>query len=105
MGSTAGDAVYRFAGFTIDAARGVLSSDNDGEIELRYKSFELLRLLIENAGLLLDRDRINQAIWPDVIVNDNGIAQCVREIRLALHDHAQRSSGQCHAEAISLLPR
>ena len=89
MDTTAGDAVYRFEGFMIDLARGLLLHDNGEEVQLRHKSFELLRLFVENPGSLLDRDRINQAIWPDVIVNDNGVAQCVRDVRLALHDDAQ----------------
>lgn len=89
MNTIAGDVVYRFEGFTIDVTRGLLLQDNGEAVELRHKSFELLRLFVENAGRLLDRDRINQAIWPDVIVNDNGITQCVRDIRRALHDDTQ----------------
>jgi adenylate cyclase len=89
MDTADGDAVYRFEGFMLDVARGLLLNDNGKEIELRHKSFELLRLFVENAGTLLNRDQINQAIWPDVIVNDNGIAQCIRDIRLALHDGGQ----------------
>jgi len=89
MDTTAGDAVYRFEGFTIDVARGLLLHDHGKEVQLRHKSFELLRLFVENPGTVLNRDRINQAIWPDIIVNDNSITQCVRDIRRALHDDAQ----------------
>ena len=89
MDTAEGRAVYRFESFAIDVARSLLLKDDGKEIELRHKSFELLRLFVENAGTLLDRDRIYQAIWPDVVVNDNGIAQCIRDIRLALNDDAQ----------------
>ena len=89
MDTVVRDAVYRFEGFIMDLARGLLLTDDGEEVELRHKSFELLRLFVENAGCLLDRDRINQVIWPDVIVNDNGITQCIRDIRRALHDDAQ----------------
>jgi adenylate cyclase len=89
MDTTAGEVVYRFDGFMIDVARGLLLHDNGEEVPLRHKSFTLLRLFVENPGRLLDRDRINQAIWPDVIVNESGITQCVRDIRLALQDDAQ----------------
>jgi adenylate cyclase len=89
MDTTAGDAVYRFENFTINVARGLLLCDNSEEVQLRHKSFELLRLFVENPGCLLGRDRINQAIWPDAIVDDNSITQCVRDIRRALHDDAQ----------------
>jgi len=89
MDTAVRDAVHRFEGFTMDLARGLLLNDNGEAVELRHNSFELLRLFVENAGCLLDRDRINQAIWPDVTVNDNGITQCIRDIRRALHDDAQ----------------
>ena len=57
---------------------------------MRPKSFALLQLLVENAGRLLDRDAIMAAVWPDVFVTDNSITQCVRDIRRALGDEAQR---------------
>ena len=79
-------AVYRFAGFTLDTVRRELSQDGLGVIELRPKALELLRLFVENAGAVLERDRITQAIWPDAIVEDNGITQCIRDIRRALQD-------------------
>ena len=41
------------------------------EVPLRPKSFALLRLLVENAGRLLDRDAIMAAVWPDVMVTDD----------------------------------
>jgi adenylate cyclase len=89
MDTTAGDAVYRFEGFIIDLARGRLLHNSDELVDLRNKSFELLRLFVENQGSLLDRDQINRAIWPDVTVRENGITQCVRDIRRALRDDAQ----------------
>ena len=89
MDTAAGDAVYRVEGFTIHVKSGMLLNGDGEVVQLRHKSFELLRLFVENAGHLLDYDRINQAIWPNVIVNDNSITQCVRDIRRALHDDAQ----------------
>ncbi len=57
---------------------------------LRRQSFELLRLLVENAGRLLDRDAINRTIWGEIVVSDDSIAQCIRDIRRALGDEAQQ---------------
>jgi adenylate cyclase len=48
----------------------------------------LLCHLTANAGRLIGRDEIHQAIWPGVFVTDDSIAQCVREIRVALNDAA-----------------
>jgi DNA-binding winged helix-turn-helix (wHTH) protein len=89
MEPVAVNSVYRFEGFVLDLARGALLTTIGEEIPLRRKSFELLRLLVKNAGRLLDRDTINQAIWPDVTVGDDGITQCIGDIRRALGDDAQ----------------
>src|SRR5277367_6731574 len=83
-------ATYRFAGFVLDVRRGSLRTAAGEELPLRRQSFELLRLLVENAGRLLDRDTINRAIWSDVAVTDDSITQCVRDIRRAIGDDAQR---------------
>ena len=76
----------RFDRFVLHFARGVLLSVDGQEITLRPKAFALLKFLVENAGRLLDRDTIMQAIWPDRIIADDGITQCVRDIRRALGD-------------------
>ncbi|MFO1037242.1 MAG: AAA family ATPase [Geminicoccaceae bacterium] len=81
---------WRFDRFTLDLGRGTLLGPDGDEILLRPKSFALLRLLVENAGRLLDRDRIMAAVWPNVVVTDESITQCVRDIRKALCDEAQQ---------------
>ena len=81
---------YRFEDFVLDLARGTLLTTAGHEIPLRRKSFQLLRLLVENVGQLLDRDGIYRAIWTDLAVSDDSITQCIHEIRRALGDKAQR---------------
>jgi adenylate cyclase len=80
---------YQFEGFLLDLTRGALLTASGEEVRLRHKSFDLLCLFVVNAGRLLDRDRINQAVWSDLIVSNDSIAQCVRDIRRALGDEAQ----------------
>ena len=84
----AAEAVYRFDGFVLDLMRGTLLNTSGKELHLRNKAFRLLGLFLENAGYL-DRGTINQTIWPDVTVGDEGITQCVRDIRRALGDDRQ----------------
>jgi DNA-binding winged helix-turn-helix (wHTH) protein len=83
-------AAYRFDRFTLDLVRGALLVSDRVELPLRPKSFALLRLLVENAGRLLDRDTIMQAVWPDVFVSDDSITQCIRDIRRVLGDESHR---------------
>jgi DNA-binding winged helix-turn-helix (wHTH) protein len=84
-----GEKVFLFEGFTLDLRRGCLRS-RDREIELRPKSFEVLRHLVENAGRLVSKEELIQAVWPNVIVTDESLVRCVSDVRLALQDHAQR---------------
>jgi class 3 adenylate cyclase/predicted ATPase len=82
-------AAYRFDRFTLDPDRGALLGPDGTELTLRPKSFALLQLFVENAGRLLDRDAIMNAVWPDVFVSDDSITQCVRDIRRAFGDESQ----------------
>jgi DNA-binding winged helix-turn-helix (wHTH) protein len=81
--------IYCFEGFTLDLHRGCLVSA-DGERALRPKSFEVLCHLVENAGRLVSKDELVSAIWPRVIVNDDSLARCISEVRLAIGDRQQR---------------
>jgi adenylate cyclase len=76
---------YRFDRFTLDLAQGCLLSDNQS-VELRPKSFEVLRHLVENSGRLVSKDELLDAIWPNVCVSDGSLKQCVSEVRHALGD-------------------
>jgi adenylate cyclase len=76
--------VYRFSSFVLDAGRGALLTADEAEIPLRAKSFALLRLMVENAGQLLARETIMEALWPNIFVTGDNITQCVHDVRRAL---------------------
>ena len=80
--------VFCFQGHTLDLRRGFLCRA-DQNVELRPKSFALLRYLVENAGRLVSKDELIVAVWGDVAVTDVSLARCVSDVRLALQDHAQ----------------
>ena len=61
----------------------------DRDVELRPKSFEVLRYLVENPGRLVSKEQLIKIVWPDVIVTDDSLTQCVSEIRHAIGDRAQ----------------
>jgi adenylate cyclase len=77
--------LYAFNGYTLDLNRGCLR-DAHGEIELRPKGFRLLCYLVQNAGRLISKDELVNAVWPNVIVGDDSLAQCMSELRNALND-------------------
>ena len=84
----ASEKIFCFRKFIFDLRRGCLRAD-DREVELRPKSFEVLRYLVENAGRLVPRDEIIEAVWPNVTVTDESLTRCVSDIRLALEDTDQ----------------
>jgi adenylate cyclase len=81
--------IFRFGKFILDLRRGCLRT-NDREVELRPKSFEVLRFLVENAGRLVLKGEVIKAVWPNVTVTDESLTRCVSDIRLALEDVDQR---------------
>jgi adenylate cyclase len=85
----AGRDVFSFEGYILDLTRGCVRSANR-EIELRPKSFELLSYLVTNAGRLISKDELVNAVWPNVIVSDDSLAQCVSDVRHALNDPDRR---------------
>jgi class 3 adenylate cyclase/predicted ATPase len=87
--SRVADKVFCFEGYTLDLRRGCLRSE-EREVELRPKSFEVLRYLVENAGRLVSKDELIGVVWPHVIVTDDSLTRCVSDVRLALHDQGQR---------------
>ena len=61
----------------------------DRAIELRPKSYEVLRLLADNAERVVSRDEL-AAVWRGRVATDESIAQCISDIRRALSDADQR---------------
>jgi TolB-like protein len=88
MPSTAGGGLFEFEGFTLDLTRGCLRA-GDQPIDLRPKSFDVLRHLLENAGRLVSKDELIKTIWPGIYVEDDALTHCMSEVRRALGDHDQ----------------
>jgi TolB-like protein/Tfp pilus assembly protein PilF len=84
-----GGKAFCFEGYTLDLRRGRLRRE-DRDVELRPKSFEVLRYLVENAGRLVSKDELIRAVWTNVVVTDESLTRCVSDVRLALQDHGQR---------------
>jgi adenylate cyclase len=88
MASSARLAVYTFGAFVLDCGNETLRTASGAEIYLRAKSFALLRLMVANAGRLLTRETIMEALWPNVFVTDDNITQSVLDVRRALGPEA-----------------
>jgi DNA-binding winged helix-turn-helix (wHTH) protein/TolB-like protein/Flp pilus assembly protein TadD len=76
--------IYRFGDFTLDLDRAALSRGPD-EIRLRPRTFDVLVYLVRNAGRLISKQELFDAVWRDVAVTDDSLVQCLVEIRRALN--------------------
>lgn len=70
-------------------ARSLLGPDG-AAIELPPRLFDALLFMVENAGQLLDKDRLLAVLWPGLVVEENSLSQCISGLRKALGDDAQR---------------
>jgi DNA-binding winged helix-turn-helix (wHTH) protein/tetratricopeptide (TPR) repeat protein len=82
--------VLCFAGFELDEERARLRGPDGEAIKLRPKSFDMLQLFATNAGRVLSKQDLIEAIWPKVHVGDDSLFQCIREIRTALGDEERQ---------------
>jgi TolB-like protein len=80
--------IFQFGEYTLDLAQGCLRTANR-EVDLRPKSFEVLRCLVENVGRLVTKDELIKAVWPNVVVTDESLARCISEVRQAIADSDQ----------------
>ena len=79
--------IFRFGEFTLDGAqRRLLRAGQD--LYLPPKTFELLLYLLRNRARVISKDELLAAVWPDVNVVENTLAQRIREIREALGEGA-----------------
>jgi adenylate cyclase len=79
----------RFESFILDLERLSLQGPS-GRVDLRRKSFEVLRYLLEHAGRVVTKEELMKAVWPDVTVGDESLTQCIHDVRRALGAESQR---------------
>lgn len=77
-----------FAGFRLDSVRAELTREGQ-VVPLRPKVYQLLSYLAAHAGRTVPKRELLGAVWPDVVVTDDSLSQCIGELRAALGDSAQ----------------
>ena len=82
------DQTIAINGVRADFGSETLCTESGQPIDLRPKTFAVLRYLVEHAGRLVTKDELMQAAWPGITVTDDSLVQCIHEIRRALRDDA-----------------
>lgn len=95
---------FRFGDFILDTRTGTLNGPG-GPIALRRQTFRLLRVLLEHAPELVDRDTLLDEAWGRTALSPNVLPQAVSELRQALGDRAQapRYIGTMHRRGYRIL--
>lgn len=88
---------YRFGPFRLDPVSYRFFCDGT-PVQLAPKVVDLLLLLVARPGMLVTKDEIMRALWPDVAVTDNALTQVVSDLRQALGDS---SSAPLFIETVS----
>jgi TolB-like protein/Tfp pilus assembly protein PilF len=81
---------FGFEGFELDVPRRELRMPDGATPALPSRVFELLALLVANAGALLPRGQLLDTLWPGLVVEDNNLSQLVVALRRALGPAAAR---------------
>jgi TolB-like protein/thioredoxin-like negative regulator of GroEL len=75
---------YETGGFRIDVTQRALLAADGRRVALPSRAFELLLFFVRHPGELLDKDRLMAAAWPDTVVEENNLNQCIGALRKAL---------------------
>lgn len=82
--------VHCFFDFILDPVRVQLRRGHEG-LELRPKTYAVLRYLVEHPGRLVTKQELLAAVWPDTVVTEWVLTSCIKELRQVLGDDSRRS--------------
>jgi DNA-binding winged helix-turn-helix (wHTH) protein/Tol biopolymer transport system component len=85
--SRAGLRIYQFGPFRLIPERLQLTRDGR-PVAVGPKALELLVLLVEQAGQVVNKKELMDRLWPETFVEENNLAQAVSGIRQALADNS-----------------
>ena len=89
---------YEFGSFRLDADKRRLLRDGT-PVQVSPKSIDALIVLVQNAGKLLERETLMQAVWADTFVEDANLTVAISHLRKALGQNSEA------AEYIETIPR
>src|SRR5687767_10701321 len=89
---------YEFGDFFLDAHRRIVRR-NGTEVHLTPRAFDLLRVMVENPGRILDHDELLDKVWDGAFVEQGNLKKAVSVLRVALGESPEAG------EYITTVPR
>jgi TolB-like protein/DNA-binding winged helix-turn-helix (wHTH) protein len=87
---------YEFGAFQLDISEHSLLRDGQ-VVPLEPKVFDLLRVLVQNDGRLLQKEELIREVWPDSFVEEGNLNRNIAILRKAL---GEVSSGKPYIETV-----
>ena len=87
---------YEFGPYRLDAAERLLLRGGEA-VPLTPKAFDLLLVLVDRPGHLLERGALLKTVWPDTCVEENNLADNISRLRKVLREGA---NGQKFIETV-----
>ncbi|MEO8042655.1 MAG: winged helix-turn-helix domain-containing protein, partial [Acidobacteriota bacterium] len=81
--------IFEFEGFRLDLAEKNLTRDGDA-IPVTPKVFETLKIFVENAGRLIEKDELMEKLWHERFVEESNLTFNIKMVRKALGDDASK---------------
>jgi TolB-like protein len=69
---------------TLNLQQEELRDGTGARVDLRNRSFGVLRHLVKNAGRVVSKDELLAANWPGLTVTEDSLTQCISDIRRLL---------------------
>jgi DNA-binding winged helix-turn-helix (wHTH) protein/TolB-like protein/tetratricopeptide (TPR) repeat protein len=79
--------LYEFGPFVLDTARHLLLREGN-PVPLTPKTYDLLRVLVENSGRMILKDELIKLVWVDSFVEESNLTQQISAVRKALGESA-----------------
>jgi len=92
-----GDRFYEFGPFRLDSSAPLLLRCGD-VVPLPPKALDVLVVLVDKRGMLVSRDELVSAVWPDTFVEESNLGHHVSILRKTL---GNVDNGQPYIETIS----
>jgi DNA-binding winged helix-turn-helix (wHTH) protein/TolB-like protein len=89
---------YAFGSFRLVPQDQILLKDG-APVDLTPQMFEVLHLLVRRHGHLVEREELIGHLWPDTVVGENSLSQCIYLLRKVL-DNGNRENGPSVIETV-----
>jgi DNA-binding winged helix-turn-helix (wHTH) protein/TolB-like protein len=83
-----GKNIFHFGPFTVDGANFIVRKEGQA-VTLTPRAFDVLLFLLKNAGRVVEKQEIFDAVWKGTFVTDNALTKIVKDLRHALEDSAE----------------